>query len=644
MSRKEPILLNINDNEANRYAVTRMLRAAGFHVLEGGTGAEALRLSSEVVPDLVVLDVKLPDLNGIEVCRRLKADPRTATIAVLHLSANYIRPENKVEGLDSGADGYLAQPVDTAELLATVRALLRMRQAEEEARAAALQWTTTFDSLGDGVCMLDREGRVMRANRSFVALLGLPEEKVLGRPFEELMRAAAGSEAELPPSCGSVPSCQDETEVCLGERWFRVAANPVRGADGEVTGAVRILTDITRRQELEDALRQRAADLAEADRRKDEFLAMLAHELRNPLAAIVNALRLSEATAPGAEGPGPKALSVMVRQSQHMARMVDDLLDVSRFNRGHIELRRTPVDLRQVVQHSVEARRRALQDKGLHVEVSLPASDGLWLNGDATRLEQVVSNLVDNAVKYTDSGGHVFVGVTVEAEGGGRQAVLRVRDTGIGMSPRLMARVFELFVQAEQQLDRSRGGLGIGLTLVRRLVDLHGGKVSVHSEGEGKGSEVTVRLPLAAEQVAPAPAPEVKVSGSEGPGSRRVLLVEDNDDAREVLRDLVEMWGHRVEVAENGPKGVQLFQALRPHVALVDLGLPGMDGFQVARRIRESEGGKDVFLVALTGYSGDHQKKAVEAGFNLHIVKPVDPDELERLLEKLPAPEHSVAL
>jgi CheY-like chemotaxis protein/anti-sigma regulatory factor (Ser/Thr protein kinase) len=309
---------------------------------------------------------------------------------------------------------------------------------------------------------------------------------------------------------------------------------------------------------------------------------------------------------------------------------------VSRFNRGHIELRRAPVDLRQVVQHSVEARRRALQDKGLRLEVALPASEGLWLSGDGTRLEQVVSNLLDNAVKYTASGGHIFVGVTVEAEGGGRQAVLRVRDTGIGMSPKLMARVFELFVQAEQQLDRSRGGLGIGLTLVRRLVELHGGKVSVFSEGEGKGSELTVRLPLAAEQLAPAPAPEVKVAAAEAQGSRRVLLVEDNDDAREVLRDLLEMWGHRVEVAENGPKGVQLFPVWRPHVALVDLGLPGMDGFQVAQRIRESEGGKDVFLVALTGYSGDHQRKAVEAGFNLHIVKPVDPDELERLLERLP--------
>ena len=637
LSRKEPILLNINDNEANRYALTRMLRAAGFQVVEGGTGAEALRLASEVKPDLVILDVKLPDLNGIEVCRRLKSDPLTASAVVLHLSANYIRTENKVEGLESGADGYLTQPVESSELLATVRSLLRMRQAEEESRAAALQWKATFESLGDGVCLLDREGRVMRANRAFLALLGRPEDKVLGYPFEELMRAASGGEAELPPSCGSVLSCREETEVGLGARWYRVAANPVEGAGGVVTGAVRILTDITGRRELEDALRQRAADLAEADRRKDEFLAMLAHELRNPLAAIVNALHLVESTKSEADGMASKALQVMMRQSQHMARMVDDLLDVSRFNRGHIELRRALVDLRQVVQQSVDARRRAIQDKGLQLEVSLPpGSGGLWMNGDATRLEQVVSNLLDNATKYTESGGHVFVGVMVEGKGPERQAVLRVRDTGIGMGPELMARVFELFVQAEQQLDRSRGGLGIGLTLVRRLVELHGGKVLVHSEGEGRGSEMTVRLPLEAEQVVPLPVPEAKPPVSEESGPRRVLLVEDNDDTREVLRDLLEMWGHRVEVAENGIKGVQLFPVLRPHVALVDLGLPGMDGFQVARKIRESEGGQDVFLVALTGYSGEHRTQAMEAGFNLHIVKPVNVEELERLLEHLP--------
>ncbi len=637
MSHPESLLLNINDNEANRYAVTRMLRAAGFQVLEGGTGAEALRLSSERRPDLVILDVKLPDLNGIEVCRRIKADPRTSGIAVLHLSANYIRTENKVEGLESGADGYLTQPVAPSELLATVRSLLRMRQAEEAARAAALEWKTTFDSLGDGVCLLDRGARVMRANPSFLSLLGAAGEQVLGRSFTELMHEASGSVEALPPSCTGVLECRDEAVVRLGERWFRVAANPVERADGEVTGAVRILSDITSHRELQEALRQRAADLAEADRRKDEFLAMLAHELRNPLAAIVNALHLAEATR--SEDSESKAMGVMVRQSQHMARMVDDLLDVSRFNRGHIELRRAQVDLRQVVQHSVDARRAAIEDKGLHLEVSLPGPGGLWLNGDATRLEQVVSNLLDNARKYTESGGHVFVGVRVEAQGTGPgQAVLRVRDTGIGMSPKLKARVFELFVQGEQQLDRSQGGLGIGLTLVRRLVELHGGSVTVHSEGEGKGSELEVRLPLEArsEEAEARPAAPVATPAPETTLRRRVLLVEDNEDTREVLRELMEMWGHQVEVAEDGFKAVELFPRMRPHVALVDLGLPGMDGFQVARKIRESEGGRDVYLVALTGYSGEHRTQAVEAGFDLHMVKPVNPNELERLIEQLP--------
>ncbi|OJH35173.1 hybrid sensor histidine kinase/response regulator [Cystobacter ferrugineus] len=630
MPHREPILLNINDNEANRYAVTRILRASGFQVAEGGTGAEALQLAAELRPDLIILDVKLPDINGIEVCRRLKSDPHTSNIVVMHLSANYIRTENKVEGLESGADGYLTQPVDTAELLATVRSLLRLRRAEEEARRAAAQWTATFDSLGDGVCLLDGQGRVMRANRSFVSLFGGSEETVFGQSFAALMREAAGGE-ELPASCGETLDCREEASVCLGSRWYRVAANPVDGDGGGVTGAVRILTDITPHRQLQEELQRRAAELADADRRKDEFLAMLAHELRNPLAAIVNSLHLAEAT----QGAESRAMRVLTRQSQHMARMVDDLLDVSRFNRGHIELRRALVDLRQVVQHGVEARRQSLLDKGLHLELTLPP-EALWLEGDATRLEQVVSNLLDNARKYTPVGGHVFVGVTVEQRGLERQVVLRVKDTGIGMSPELQTRVFELFVQGEQQLDRSRGGLGIGLTLVRRLVELHGGVVRVYSEGEGKGSELVVILPLAAQAVVSAPA-ETRVAPPETGAARRVLLVEDNEDTREVLRELLEMWGHEVAVAEDGFRGVERFPSLRPHVALVDLGLPGMDGFQVARKIRESQGGQDVYLVALTGYSGEHRSRAVEAGFDLHVVKPVKPDELERLLNQLPA-------
>jgi len=634
-SRDSTTLLNINDDEANRYALTRILRSAGYRVLEGATGAEALRLTQEERPDLVVLDVKLPDLNGIEVCRRLKADPRTARIAVLHVSARYVRTENKVEGLESGADGYLAQPVDAEELLATVRALLRMRRAEEQARRVALEWKSTFEALGDGVCLLDGEGRVVRTNRSLSLLLCKPEAELLGQPFAQLMREAAGTETLLPLCCGGGASCREQAEVNLRGRWYRVAADPVEDAAGGITGAVRIVSDITSHREMEDALRQRAEELAEADRRKDEFLAMLAHELRNPLAAIVNALYLAEARWP--EGVGSKPLDVMKRQGRHMSRMVDDLLDVSRFNRGHIELKRAPMDLRLAVQHVVEARRPLVKDKGLTLEVSLPEGISLELSGDSTRLEQIVSNLLDNATKYTERGGAVYLGVTVETGAAGRQAVLRVRDTGIGMSPKLLSRVFDLFVQAEQQLDRSRGGLGIGLTLVRRLVQLHGGTVSARSEGEGHGSEFEVRLPLAPEVVEATPVPEpLRGELKAGPHARRVLLVEDNEDTRDALRELLSLWGHQVEVAQDGFQGVARFPEVRPEVALVDLGLPGMDGFQVARRIRETEGGQAVFLVALTGYGGTHGQQAVEAGFDLHLVKPVAPAALERLLEQLP--------
>lgn len=512
MSHSPPLILNVNDHDASRYAVTRILRCAGFQVVEGATGAEALRLAAEQRPDLAVLDVKLPDLSGLEVCRRLKADPHLAGMAVLLLSARYTRPENKVEGLDSGADGYLTQPVGSAELLATVRALLRMRQAEE-------------------------------------------------------------------------------------------------------------------------ALRQRAEELAEADRRKDEFLAMLAHELRNPLAAMVNALHLAESTWPAEVSP--RALEVLGRQSRHMTRLVEDLLDMSRLNQGRIELRREPVDLRQVVRHSEQARRELIEARGLSLEVRLPAKGSLWLRGDATRLEQVLSNLLDNASKYTEPGGHIELEVEVEPGAAGPQAALRVRDTGIGMSPELMGRAFELFVQGEQQIDRSRGGLGIGLTLVRRLVELHGGSVSVRSEGPGRGSEFTVRLPLQEQPVEPrVQAPRVPARPERG--GRRVLLVEDNEDTREVLRELLEVWGHQVVEAADGLEGVERFRQVRPDVALVDLGLPEMDGFQVARAIRQSEGGESVLLVALTGYSGEYRARALAAGFDLHLVKPVVPEELERLLEQLP--------
>jgi len=501
-SRDSTTLLNINDDEANRYALTRILRSAGYRVLEGATGAEALRLTQEERPDLVVLDVKLPDLNGIEVCRRLKADPRTARIAVLHVSARYVRTENKVEGLESGADGYLAQPVDAEELLATVRALLRMRRAEEQARRVALEWKSTFEALGDGVCLLDGEGRVVRTNRSLSLLLCKPEAELLGQPFAQLMREAAGTETLLPLCCGGGASCREQAEVNLRGRWYRVAADPVEDAAGGITGAVRIVSDITSHREMEDALRQRAEELAEADRRKDEFLAMLAHELRNPLAAIVTAVGLLERRHPGDERE-QRMRTIIRRQSQHLTRLVDDLLDVSRITRGKVVLRREPIDLRPVLEHALSLMKPRAEQRGLKLESQL--EDGpLRVEADATRLEQVFTNLLDNATKYTDSGGTVCLKVERTVSEERPWVVVRVKDTGVGIRPELLPTVFELFLQAEAA-EHSRGGLGIGLTLVRSLVQMHEGRVEAHSAGLGQGSEFVVWLPLLREQAFASP-------------------------------------------------------------------------------------------------------------------------------------------
>ncbi|NTX05640.1 response regulator [Myxococcus sp. CA040A] len=500
-------VLNVNDDDANRYLVNRILEMAGYTVLEAATGMAALLMAEQHRPDVIVLDVKLPDISGYEVCARLRANPDTASIAVMHTSATFVTSDRKARGLDAGADAYLTQPFDASELVATVRSLQRLRHAEQAAR-------------------------------------------------------------------------------------------------------------------------RRANELAEMDRRKDEFLAMLAHELRNPLAAIMTSIGILERN-PTDNLKEARMRGIIHRQTHHLARLVDDLLDVSRITRGKVELRTGRLDLRAVLLQVIQVIRPTTEARGLGLEVSLPDSP-LWLTGDATRLEQIFTNLLDNAAKYTDTG-HITLRVEHEGVNGSARAVVRVRDTGIGIPQDVLPRIFDLFAQADTSLERTRGGLGIGLTLVRQLVQLHGGQVTARSHGTGKGSEFEVRLPLLhfMEETAPAPLPRRTRAG------RHILLVEDNPDARQAMRELLELWGHQVEEAPDGLRGVELAVQRRPELALVDIGLPGLDGYRVAQELR-SRVGRDIRLVAITGYGGpEGHDRALKAGFDLHIVKPVKPDELDRLLSSL---------
>jgi PAS domain S-box-containing protein len=395
--------------------------------------------------------------------------------------------------------------------------------------------------------------------------------------------------------------------------WTRFEREP----GGKPTRMFGTCQDITERkqaeQEREDALRE----LREADRRKDEFLAMLSHELRNPLAPILNAVEILDRVGPGNEEFAARFRAIIARQVQHMKHLLDDLLDVSRVSQGKIQLRKESVELGTVLLQAVEVSRPMIVEKRQELAMTL-APGPLPLDADPTRLVQVFANLVNNAAKYTDAGGHIAV--TASAEDG--DAVVRVRDDGVGMSPELIARAFDLFVQETRSLDRAQGGLGIGLTMVRTLVKMHGGSVRAFSEGPGRGSEFVVRLPLATREEAPASTEEPPTTRTPE-RSLRVLVVDDNVDAANAVGHLLELQGHHVSVAYDGPGALAAAAATPPELVLLDIGLPGMDGYAVAARLREA--GHRAVLVALTGYGQDeHLRRSNEAGFDHHLVKPLD--------------------
>jgi signal transduction histidine kinase/ActR/RegA family two-component response regulator len=368
---------------------------------------------------------------------------------------------------------------------------------------------------------------------------------------------------------------------------------------------------------------QTAARLAEAVHAKDQFLAMLAHELRNPLAPMRIALQIINMREPS-DASTQKAREIVDRQIGNLTRLLDDLFDVSRITSGKIELRKERVNLATAVANALEVSRGPIEERHHSLSVSLP-DQPTFVEADPVRLEQVITNLVNNAAKYTPPSGHIAVTVSRQDT----DAVLSVRDDGIGIPADVIPRVFELFTQGERSLARSEGGLGIGLTIVRNLVELHGGTVTVTSDGPGRGSEFVVRFPLGSAGDVPAAGP---VKDNVVIPSLRILVIEDNRDGREILRTMLEADGHHVYEAEDGPAGAETARAVRPDVALVDIGLPGFDGYEVGRRIR-GEHGHSIRLVALTGYGqAEDRRRSRDAGFNAHLVKPVAPEQLRNAL------------
>ena len=632
MPERRRFILNVNDDDANRYMVTHILEQAGYAVVEASNGREALVLARQR-PALIVLDVKLPDISGLEVCRHLKSDAELRAVPVLQTSATFITADRKVEGLESGADAYLAQPIEPPELVATVRSLLRTRQVERELQDAGEQWHRTFDAIADGLAILAPDGTTVRCNEAMAQMAGRPQIALAGEPASKLIPQDGARTVEV--LHGALQRRQRTvSELLVGDRLLRLVADPILDGGGSVERIVLIVADITEHRQLEEDHRKRAEQLAELDRRKDEFLGMLAHELRNPLNAIAAANGLMDRVG-AQDARNVRLRNTVRRQTRHLARLVDDLLEVSRVTRGKVRLQLEAADLVVIVRAAVENTRPLLEARNQHLDVMVP-SEPMPMMGDPLRLEQVFVNLLQNASKYSEPGSRIMVEcIRVPGEAGATRAWVSVSDEGIGIPTDKLDSIFDLFVQVDQSLARSIGGLGLGLTIARRLVELHGGTIRAASTGPGRGSQFIVELPLTSAAARTDAVREEQFEATDDPDNHplAILVVEDNRDAREMLHAWLEQLGHRVHAAADGAEGLELARTVKPDIALVDIGLPGIDGYQVARTLRETEECRDTFLVAITGYGRPEDSvRAREAGFDVHLVKPIQPERVARVI------------
>ena len=479
---------------------------------------------------------------------------------------------------------------------------------------------------------MDPEGRVASWNPGAEHLLGYGQEEIFGRDvtifFTPEDRQRGVPQQELRTAAEKGRASDDRWHVRKdGTSFFASGITTgLRDGQGALQGYIKIMRDRTDRKRLEEELKNRAEALARADREKDEFLAVLAHELRNPLAPVFYALRLLDEKP--LEDPQRWYLRRIVdRQMRRLARLIDDLLDISRIRTGKVELRKERVELSNAVTHAVDIVRPLCEDRGIELSIALPP-EAVWLKADPTRLEQVLSNLLSNAVKFTEDKGSISIAAAVE----GREIVVRVKDTGVGIPPDLLPRIFDLFIQGDSSLDRSRDGLGIGLTLSQKLVELHGGTIEAHSEGVGTGSEFVIRFPTLLEAAPPDSEP-ARIAAGSAAQSLRILVVDDSEDTADTMGTLLEMSGHTVQIAHSGPAALEAAAAFHPEVVLLDIGLPGLDGYQVAERLRADPAMAGVTIIAASGYGQEEdRRRSAEAGIDRHLVKPVDLKELQDLL------------
>ncbi|HTW38361.1 MAG TPA: response regulator [Steroidobacteraceae bacterium] len=581
-------ILLVDDQVARLVSYESILRDLGYNLVRATSGREALEKLMAADYAVILLDVSMPGMDGFETASLIHEHPRFERTPIIFVTGVNVSELDRLKGYKVGAVDYVHVPVVPEILRGKVSVLVELYLKRRELQ------------------LLNRA--LQQANVELAAAnTALQAEKT--RELEQYSRELERANAEL----------------------------------GTANLALR--AEIAERARIEQQLKQ-------ADRHKDEFLAMLAHELRNPLAPIRNAVQIMRRTALE-DAQFVWTREVIERQLSSLTRLVDDLLDVSRITRGKINISREPLELGAVIAGAVETVQPLIAEKNHQLELDVP-DPAVSLEGDLTRLTQVVGNILANAAKYTDSGGRI----TLCGRKDGPSVEIRVRDSGIGIAPDQLPRIFDLFTQAERVDERARGGLGIGLALVRRLVELHGGTVSAASDGPGRGAEFLVRLPrrldaarssveLTAAPAGNGSAPVGAIPATAEPpdlaavsARRRILIVDDNRDALESLAALMEMAGHLVSTAADGELALALARDFQPDLVLLDLGLPKLDGYEVARRIRREPWGKSLVLVALTGWGQETDRRRTrETGFDSHLVKPLDFEMLTQFLRNLPPPQ-----
>ena len=628
MSDKPKItILNVDDDDAGRYVIRWTLHQAGFEVIEAASGTEALRLAKEN-PDLVILDVNLPDINGFEVCRRMKTDRTTSLIPILLLSGTYLDSQYKVEGLEGGADGYLTQPLEPPVLIATVKMLLRARQAEAEVRIRAQQWQATFDAIMDAIALLDMEGRVLQFNHAFADILKKPANEIVGHTCHKLMHSTAGFIEGCPFVRIGQTGCRETLELQVGDRWFRVTADPVLEDTGNIIGAIHIMSDITEHRKLENQLRHS---------QKMEAVGTLtggvAHEFNNILTAIIGYASLLEMRLKD-DDPLRIHVEQILASSERGANLTQSLLT---FSRKQI-IRPRPVNSDEIVKRVEKFLLRVI---GEDIELrTIPTGTDAPVMADPTQIEQVLINLATNARDAMPEGGLLTIATRlVELDedyfkihnydgNPGKYVLISVTDTGLGMDEKTRERIFEPFFTTKA-IGR---GTGLGLSIVYGIVKQHNGYINVYSE-PGKGTTFRIFLPMIKGEVEGAQSTAFPPPTG---GTETILMAEDNAEVRKLMKEVLERFGYKVIEAVDGEDAIKVFNENKNNVQLLllDLIMPKMNGKEAYDEIRKIR--PDIKVIFGSGYTSDiiDKKGILEEGLNF-ITKPISPRELLRKVREV---------